>query len=463
VLLEGATLVAGAGNGVAMVALPWLALERTGSAAAAGAVATAAALPLILASLVSGTVVDLFGRRRTAIVSDLLSLVAVAAIPIADATVGLNLGLLMVLAALGAAFDPAGVTARETLLPASAHAAGWPLERANSVHEAIWNVAFLVGPGVGGLLIATIGAASTLWVTAAAFAVSLALTARVKVPGAGVPEAHERPESFWAGTLEGVRFIRHEPLLRTSALLSMFIVALYLPVEGVILPKYFNDQGEPARLGLVLMAMSVGGVVGSLAYGQWGDRLKRRTAFVLAMTGVGIPLFFMSLLPPFALMAVLAGAAGFLYGPIAPLENYALQTRTPEELRGRAVGVLTSAAYAAGPIGYVISGALVEAVGLRPAFVLLSAGLIAVTLFAIPARGLRLLDAPPAYAASPLEDWVPSDAALPLGEQSVPHHVPSDLDSGYGMGPWTTPRSSPASTPSSTKSTTSRTPTSVKA
>lgn len=409
-LLEAATLVSGAGNGVAMVALPWLALELTGSAAAAGAVATAAALPLIFASLFSGTIVDLFGRRRTAVVADLLSLVAVAAIPVADATIGLTLPILLLLAALGAAFDPAGVTARETLLPATAHAAGWKLERANSMHEAIWSLAFLVGPGVGGLLIATIGAASTLWVTAAAFAVSLLLTARVRVPGADAPEAHERPEGLWHGTLEGLRFIRHEPLLRTSALLSMAIVAVYLPVEGVILPAYFERQGEPGRLGVVLMAMSVGGILGALAYGRWGHLLKRRTTFVIAMVGVGVPQLAMSMLPPFLLMAALGAAAGFLYGPIAPLENLALQTRVPEELRGRAVGVLTSAAYAAGPLGYLVVGPLVEAIGLQPTFVVLSLGLIVVTLFSIPARGLRLLDDPPSYAASPLDELVPLPA-----------------------------------------------------
>ncbi|MET0825665.1 MAG: MFS transporter [Acidimicrobiales bacterium] len=419
-LLEAATLVSGVGNGVAMVALPWLALEATGSASAAGIVATAAALPLIAASLVSGTVVDSFGRRRTAVVSDLLSLIAVAAIPIADATVGLSLGLLIVFAALGAAFDPAGITARETLLPAAAHGAGWGLERANSVHEAVWNVAFLVGPGIGGLLIATVGAASTLWVTAAGFALSLALTSRIRVPGAGIPEAHVRPEGFWTGTLEGLRFIRHEPLLRTTALLSMAIVALYLPVEGVILPTYFNEQGQPARLGTVLMALSLGGIAGSLAYGKWGTRLRRRTAFVLAIVGVGVPLFGMALLPPFTVMVLFATIAGFLYGPIAPLENYAMQTRTPEELRGRAFGVLTSAAYAAGPVGYLLVGPLVEALGLRPAFILLSAGLVLVTLAAIPARSLHLLDEPPLYAASPDEDWTPTHSGLPLGEQSVP-------------------------------------------
>jgi MFS family permease len=128
----------------------------------------------------------------------------------------------------------------------------------------------------------------------------------------------------------------------------------------------------------------------------------------------------MSLLPPFALMAVLGGVAGFLYGPIAPIENLALQTRVPEELRGRAVGVLTSAAYAAGPLGYLVAGPLVETLGLQPTFVLLSLALVGVTLFAIPAPGLHLLDAPAAYAASPLEDFVASHAPVPLGEQQLP-------------------------------------------
>lgn len=419
-LLEAATLVSGMGNGVAMVALPWLALELTGSASAAGAVATAAALPLIVASLFSGTVVDRFGRRRTAVVSDVLSLLAVAAIPVADATVGLSIGLLMVFAAFGAAFDPAGVTARETLLPAAAHGAGWTLERANSVHEAVWNVAFLVGPGIGGLLIATIGAASTLWVTAAGFALSLSLTTRIRVPGAGVPHADERPESIWAGTVEGVGFIAREPLLRTTAILSMAVVALYLPVEGVILPTYFTEQGQPARLGLVLMALSLGGVAGSLAYGHWGEVVAKRSAYVGAMVGVALPLFGMALLPPIGVMVVLAALAGFLFGPIPPLDNYALQTRTPEELRGRAIGVVTSAAYAAGPIGYLLVGPLVETIGLRPTFIALSAGLILVCLCAIPARGLRLLDEPPLFPPSPDEHWSPAHSPVPLGEQSVP-------------------------------------------
>ena len=61
VLLEAATLLSGAGNGAALVLLPWIALERTGEASAAGLLAAATALPLLVSSLLSGTIVDRLG------------------------------------------------------------------------------------------------------------------------------------------------------------------------------------------------------------------------------------------------------------------------------------------------------------------------------------------------------------------------------------------------------------------
>ena len=152
-----AVLLSALGNGVAFVVFPWLVLQRTGSAAAAGVVAAATAVPAIVTSLFAGTVIDVVGVRWTSIVSDLVSLVAVAAVPLLDQSVGLSLWALVALAALGALIDPAGVTAREVALPRLATVAHVSLDRANAVHEAVWGLALLIGPGVGGLLLATIG------------------------------------------------------------------------------------------------------------------------------------------------------------------------------------------------------------------------------------------------------------------------------------------------------------------
>ncbi len=57
-------------------------------------------------------------------------------------------------------------------------------------------------------------------------------------------------------------------------LITTLILALYLPIEAVILPYYFEGQGEPARLGVLIMSMSAGGVIGALAYGALGARFS---------------------------------------------------------------------------------------------------------------------------------------------------------------------------------------------
>ena len=103
-------------------------------------------------------------------------------------TSSITVGVLAVLAALGALFDPAGITARESMLPEAATNAGLdPRTAPTAFYEAIFNVAYIVGPGLGGLLIATIGGINTMWVTAGAFGVSILAIGALRLPA---PELH---------------------------------------------------------------------------------------------------------------------------------------------------------------------------------------------------------------------------------------------------------------------------------
>src|SRR4029079_2608800 len=126
-LILFAALMAGAGNGISIVAFPWLVLQRTGSALDASIVAMAGTLPLLAATLIAGAAVDYLGRRRGSMISDALSALSVAAVPLLALTFGvhvINVAVLAALAALGAFFDPAGMTAREAMTPAAAHPSG---------------------------------------------------------------------------------------------------------------------------------------------------------------------------------------------------------------------------------------------------------------------------------------------------------------------------------------------------
>ncbi|MEZ0341825.1 MFS transporter [Mycobacterium sp. pV006] len=401
-LILSAALMAGAGNGISIIAFPWLVLQRNGSAMEASVVAMAATLPLLVATLFAGAAVDYLGRRRVSIISDLLSALSVAAVPVIALLFGVdavNVAVLATLAALGAFFDPAGMTARETMLPEAAVRAGWTLDKANSYFEAVFNLAYIVGPGIGGLLIATVGGINTMWITAGAFAVSMGLVAAVRLEGAGVPDRTELPDRVWVGIVEGLRFVWNLRVLRVLALIDLVVVGLYMPMEAVLFPKYFTDRDEPAQLGWVLMALSLGGLVGALSYAVTSRYLSRRATMVAAVLTLGATMTVIAFLPPLPWILAMAAIGGFAYGPIQPIYNFVMQTRAPQHLRGRVVGVMGSLAYAAGPVGLIIAGPLADTAGLQTTFLALSIPMLVVGMVAVFLPALRDLDEPTAPAA----------------------------------------------------------------
>jgi MFS family permease len=411
-------VLSGAGNGAALVILPWLVLERSGDPADAGLLAAATALPLLASSLFSGALVDRVGRRRTSIGSDLCSAVSVSAIPIVAATIGLQLPLLIALAVLGAVFDPAGVTARESMLPAAAARSGWRLQRVNGVHEALWGVAFLIGPGIGGLLIAAVGAISALWFTAAAFVTSAAVVATIRLSNDDIRPHPDDVEPVWQSIRTGFRYVWQDRLLRTLLLVVGALVSVYMPIEAVLLPVEFESQGAPGRLGLLVTMISAGWVLGALAYAWRGHRVRRSLLFRGALLATAAALGVLAATDSYPVMVAAGFALGFGYGPVGPILNLALQTRSPEHLRGRVVGLASSAEYAAGPLGYLLAGLAVERLGVTPTFVLLAVLVGAVGLITLVLRPLGDLDGLP---DEPAEHPI-TDATLDHGAGPLPFH-----------------------------------------
>ena len=397
-LILSSAFLAAAANGISMVAFPWLVLQRTGSATDASVVAAAATLPLLVATLVAGTAVDFLGRRRVAMLSDAMSAASVAAIPLLVATHGIGALTTVVLAALAAAgsfFDPGGMTARMSMLPEAARRANWTLDHTNSMYEAVFNLAYITGPGIGGLLIATIGGVNTMWITAAAFGASILTMAILRLPGTGRPERSEQPEGVVSGVVEGLKFVWHNKVLRTLGLIDLSVTALYLPMESVLFPKYFTDRNEPAHLGWVLMALSIGGLVGALSWTVLSRFVSRRATVLTAVLTFGTASLIISVLPPLPMILALCAVVGLVYGPIGPIYNSVMQTRTPAAMRGRVVGVMTSMTYAAGPVGFMLAGPMIDAFGLSATFLALAVPILLIGLVAPWIHALRELDRVP--------------------------------------------------------------------
>jgi H+ antiporter protein len=410
-LILNAALMAGGGNGISIVAFPWLVLQRNGSALDASIVAMAGTLPLLASTLIAGTAVDYIGRRRVSMISDGLSALSVAAVPVLALIYGLdviNVAVLATLAAFGSLFDPAGMTARESMLPEAAKRAGWTLDHANSVYEAVFNLAYIVGPGIGGLLISTLGGVNTMWVTASAFVLSIVSIAALRLEGTGKPDQAKLPEGVWSGIVEGLSFVWNTKVLRTLAVVDLVATGLYMPMESVLFPKYFTDRHEPAHLGWVLMALSIGGLVGALGYAVLSKYMKKRTTTLVAVLTLGVAMTVISFLPPLPLILGLCAVVGLVYGPIAPIYNYVMQTRAPQHLRGRVVGVMGSLAYAAGPLGLVLAGPLADAAGLKTTFLALALPMLVLGVAALRMPALRDLDHPPLVEQLP--DPRPADS-----------------------------------------------------
>ena len=176
------------GNVIMTVAIPWLVLTTTGSAAVAGGVIFAGAASAAIGGLAAGRVVDAVGPVRASSAADLVSGLAVVPLPILIGLNELHIWHVVLLTVVGTLADSSGSAARQSLVPAAADSGGYRRERANALFTSAEHVGYLLGAPVAGLLIAAFGVGPTLWVTVAAFAFSaivvLATRATLRLPGA---------------------------------------------------------------------------------------------------------------------------------------------------------------------------------------------------------------------------------------------------------------------------------------
>ena len=371
-LLQVPNLLSGMSNGVVTIAVPWLVLDRTGSVAAAGLVAAISALPGILAAPLSGWAVDHFGRRIVSIISDLLSAISVAAIPIVAFFTDLTLAWIIALAMLGAVFDPAGYTARKALIPDVAEASHMSVTRLNGIHEGVFSVGWVIGPLVGSLLIATLGAVSAFWVPFVLFLISALLIVFLHVGDAGQDakaareEAGEEHPNAWQNAVLGVKIIWNDRALRALIIAVTILGSIYLPTETVLLPAHFVAIDQPQSLGLVLAALSAGTIIGAFGYGWLSQRVSRLNIARGVLITTIVFYLPIALLPPLPLMVAAGFAIGLAWGPMQPLMNTVVQRRVAPDAQGRVYGIQTSLFYALPPVFMLATGVIAERTGAMP-------------------------------------------------------------------------------------------------
>jgi MFS family permease len=392
VLHQLSNFSSGLGNSIVMITIPWLILEETGSPAFAGLVAAISALPGLLISPIGGWLVDHIGRRSVSIGADLLSAVAVVAFPIVALTSGLSSSTILVIAVIGAIFDPAGYTARKTLLADVAKASEIKLDRLNGIHEGFMGVSWILGPAIGAALISNVGAVNSFWVAGGLFIFAAITIAFLRVGNLG-KEARDLAEKMGEKSDRSLRvgfqILWRDKLLRTLTIAILVIAAVYLPTETLVLPAYFEEQNNPAGLGIVISALAAGSTIGSFGYGWISARMSRKNLVRATLIGTAVSIIPMALLPPLPLFLLAAFLLGLSWGPFNPLETSLIQQRVPADQQGRVFGVQTAVFYAAPPLGMVLAGLSVESFGVSTTYIVLAAILSVTAILALLTKSLR--------------------------------------------------------------------------
>jgi predicted MFS family arabinose efflux permease len=390
--LTCAELISRLGSQLSNLALPWFVLVTTGSPTRMGIVFAVELIPFVLFGIQAGAVVDRLGARTTMLVSDLARAPVIAVVPLLHEVGGLSYGIILAVAFLHGLFSTAYFTCQRVAIPSIVGDDTQRIARANSLVEGAANFTNFAGPGIAGVLISVIGAASVMWLDAASYLVSFALIAVfVRV----VREVHD--EGDGGGLWAGLGYLRRDTLVARAAASSLvygFLFPILVASFPVIAYAQYDRNARVA--GWLLMSFGGGQVVGSFATYVLLSRIAPVPLAAAAAVGLSAPLWL--LVPHVPLGVVVAALA--LSGFSNPLINAPyiamLSTRIPKALFARVIQAIITANQVAGPLGYALAGVLFAGIGLHSVYAIVAALASVAAVNFVQA----ILTSPPAAAAA---------------------------------------------------------------
>jgi len=392
VALFVADVISVLGTRVSMLAIPWLVLVTTGSPAKMGLVSGAEMVPYVVSGVVAAPLADRFGLRRTTIVTDFGSALAMAGVTFAP---HLGFGWLLVLVAAAGALRGLGDRVKNVLHRPLAEAAGVPMLRVTTAYEGFSRSAMLIGGSIGGLLIAWFGPAGAIWLDAATFALCAAIVATVVPAGAGAtPDAPREP--YLVALRGGFRALWADPLL-PSMIVMLFVLNLFnQTLVAAFIPLWVDENTHtPAALGLLFGAFAAGAVLGSIVFTVLAKRLRMYQTFMLGAALAGAPrLLILGASQDLVLVCAVTFVSGLAMAAVNPVAGAMLYERIPPEVQTRAFGVCMAITFTAVPIGGVLGGLAVAGFGLTPA-ILVAGVLCAATTAVLWLRSRSVADTVP--------------------------------------------------------------------
>jgi MFS family permease len=381
------------GSWMQQLALSWLVYRLTGSAFYLGLIAFASQLPATVVSPLAGVVADRWDRHRIVLATQLLGMAQATAIAVLVIGGWVQVWHILLLAALLGVVMGLDIPARQALFVDLVDGDREDLANAIALNSSLFNATRLVGPSLGGFLIATVGEGPLFAINAASYLAVLASLAAMRL----TPVVHADAGGHVLDRLrEGFRYAADFRPARTLLLLLAALSLVGMPYV-VLLPVFADTVlgGGPRTLGLLMSAAGLGAFVGALwlATRRTVRGLSAVIAVAAAVFGAGLMGFALSTTLVLSLPLLVAAGAGMMV--LAASINTVLQTIVPARLRGRIMSLYAMAFMGMGTIGSLAAGWLATILGAAPTVALGGLGCLAsATWFARERPALRELVRP---------------------------------------------------------------------
>ena len=357
-LLWVGLIISNTGSWMASLAQGWLVVELAPKPALApfylGVVGFVRAAPALLLSGFAGTIADRVDRRRLLIVSQLtLGLSALVLATLAQTHI-VQIWQVVLMAGISAAAQTFDAPTRQSLVPLLVGPAD--LMNAIGLNSAAFNGPGIIGPAIGGILVSTVGVATTFYLNALSFgAVIIALLLMTPKPPVRVAA---RP-GVWRELLDGLSYVRGKPPILALFLLA-FLFSMVARPYIQLLPAFVKAavHGGPDALGAMMAGSGVGALGGSIAVAFVGTRHHRGRIATVCATLAGLALFGFSLTRTTLVGALVLVALGACVNLFMGMTNTLLQVHTTLEMRGRIMALYTMIFLGFMPLGSWLLGSI---------------------------------------------------------------------------------------------------------
>ncbi|MGX1506130.1 UNVERIFIED_CONTAM: MFS family permease [Streptomyces graminofaciens] len=336
---------------VSEISLTVLVYDLTGSPLLSALTFALGFLPYLLGGTLLAGVADRYPARRVLVVCDLVCAACVAVMVLPGTPVGGLLALRCAVAAVSPVFTGTRTAALTDIL-----GEGEPYVLGRSLLRIVSQSALLAGFGAGGLLLAAVSPRQAIAVTAVTFLCSALL---LRCGTKDRPARAGGGGALMADSLAGARLILRDRRIRVLLLL-FWLPAMFVVAPEALAAPYAGELGVgPAFLGLLMCAMPVGHITAELYAGSVLSP-RGRSRIVLPAAAVGLlPLLGYAVRPGLAWTLVLLALTGVGAAYVIGLDQWFVEA-VPEELRGRAMTLMTAGLMTVQGVGMALAGLAAE-------------------------------------------------------------------------------------------------------